>query len=135
MDKKRFDEGLAIRRAVLGNDYVDASLTKADGDSFRMALQEAVTEYGWSAIWGRPDLDRKTRSMITVAMLIALNRPHELAIHIRGAFNNGVTETELREILLHAGCYCGWPAAVDAFRVASTVREERAANPSEQGAN
>lgn len=126
INKELYDQGLALRREVLGSDYVDTSLSKAKNDPFLGALQDAVTAYGWGAIWKRPDLDRKTRSMITVAMLVALNKHEELALHIRGAFNNGVTETELKEIMIHAGCYCGWPASVSAFRVANMIREERA---------
>jgi 4-carboxymuconolactone decarboxylase len=114
-----FDAGLAIRREVLGSDYVDRSL--AGADDFTRPLQELVTEYGWGAVWSRPGLERKTRSMLNLAMMTALNRPHELALHVRGALTNGVTRDEIREIFLHAAIYCGLPAALDSFRVARQV--------------
>jgi 4-carboxymuconolactone decarboxylase len=113
--------GLATRRAVLGNDYVQAALDKAT--PFNAPLQELVTRNGWGSTWQRKGIDLKTRSIVTVSMLVALGRMHELKIHVRGAMNNGVTREELQEIFLHASVYCGFPAAVDAFRAAAEVVE------------
>lgn len=117
----RFEEGLKIRREVLGREHVDASLARAD--EFTSPLQELITEYCWGTVWSRPGLNRKTRSLINIAMLTALNRPHELKLHIRGALNNGCTKDQIREVLLQAAVYCGVPAAVDGFRVAKEVFE------------
>jgi 4-carboxymuconolactone decarboxylase len=111
--------GLATRRAVLGDTYVDRALAQAT--PFSEPLQELVTRHAWGNTWQRPGLDLRTRSIVTVSMLVALGRMHELKIHLRGALNNGVTKTELQEILLHASVYCGFPAAVDAFRAAAEV--------------
>jgi 4-carboxymuconolactone decarboxylase len=111
--------GLATRRAVLGDAYVDRALAQAT--PFSEPLQELVTRHAWGNTWQRPGLDLRTRSIVTVSMLVALGRMHELKIHLRGALNNGVTKTELQEILLHASVYCGFPAAVDAFRAAAEV--------------
>lgn len=122
MNKEAFDKGLATRRAVLGAEYVDNSLKNAD--EFNMPMQELVTEYCWNEIWNRPGLDRKTRSFLNLAMLIALNRPHELKLHVRGAINNGLTKEEIREVFLQAAIYCGVPAAIDAFRTAKEVFKE-----------
>ena len=119
MNKEAFDKGLATRRAVLGTEYVDNSLKNAD--DFNMPMQELVTEYCWNEIWNRPGLDRKTRSFLNLAMLTALNRPHELKLHVRGAINNGLTKEEIREVFLQAAIYCGVPAAIDAFRKAKEV--------------
>ncbi len=119
MNKEAFDKGLATRRAVLGAEYVDNSLRNAD--DVNMPMQELVTEYCWNEIWNRPGLDRKTRSFLNLAMLIALNRPHELKLHVRGAINNGLTKEEIREVFLQAAIYCGVPAAIDAFRTAKEV--------------
>lgn len=112
-------KGLATRRAVLGDAYVDTALAKAT--PFTEPLQELVTRHAWGNTWQRPNLDLRTRSIVTVAMLVALGRVHELKIHVRGALNNGVTTAELQEIFLHASVYCGFPAAVDAFRSAAEV--------------
>ena len=120
-----FETGMQIRREVLGDAYVDQSLKNAD--DFNRPFQEFISEYAWGAIWSRPGLERKTRSMLNLAMLTALNRPHELEIHVRGALNNGVTIEEMREIFMHTSVYCGVPAALDAFRVARRVLAERAA--------
>ncbi|QNO38922.1 4-carboxymuconolactone decarboxylase [Protaetiibacter sp. SSC-01] len=117
--QQQFDAGLAVRRAVLGDAYVDRSL--AAMDDFTRDLQELVTEYCWGRVWTRDELPRRTRSMLNLAMMTALNRPHELAIHVRGAVNNGVSREEIREVLLQAAIYCGVPAALDAFRVARQV--------------
>ncbi len=122
MTDKLFEEGLAVRREVLGAEYVDKSLREAD--EFTQPLQEFTTKYCWGAIWTRPGLDRKTRSIINLAMLAALNRPHEVRLHVRGALNNGLTREEIREIFLQVAIYCGVPAALDAFRVAKEVFAE-----------
>ena len=111
--------GLATRRKVLGNEYVDNALAKAT--PFSAPLQEMVTKNAWGSTWQRKGIDLKTRSIVTVSMLVALGRMHELKIHVRGALNNGVTREELQEIFLHASVYCGYPAALDAFRVGSEV--------------
>lgn len=118
-ESKRFDEGLEVRRAVLGADYVDGSLAKAD--DFMMAFQNITTEYCWGYAWTRPGLDRKTRSMLNLAMLTALSKPAELKLHVRGALTNGVSVDQIKEILLHATVYCGIPAGLDAFKAAHEV--------------
>jgi 4-carboxymuconolactone decarboxylase len=123
MDKSTYERGLQIRRAVLGKEYVDKAFETAD--DFNMPLQELVTEYCWGAIWGREQLPRKTRSMLNLAMISALNRPHELRAHVKGALTNGVTPEEIREVLLQVAIYCGVPAAVDSFRVAREVLQEQ----------
>jgi 4-carboxymuconolactone decarboxylase len=117
-----YRKGLKIRRAVLGRKYVDASIKAAD--DFNRPFQELVTEYCWGAVWGRPGLSRKTRSLINLAMLTALNRPHEVKLHIKGALNNGVTKDEIREVLLQTAIYCGVPASLDSFRIAREVFTE-----------
>ena len=122
MTKDVYDKGLAIRREVLGADYVDNAIRTAD--AFNRPLQELVTEYCWGAVWGRPGLPRKTRSMLNLAMLTALNRPHELKLHVKGALKNGVSREEIAEVLLQAAIYCGVPAAVDAFRTAREALKE-----------
>lgn len=122
MNKELFDKGLQTRREVLGAEYVDASIRNAD--DFNRPMQELVTQYCWGDVWNRPGLDRRTRSLLNLAMLTALNRPHELKLHVRGALNNGVTKDEIREVLLQAAIYCGVPAAIDGFRVAREVFKE-----------
>ena len=122
MSKEVYDKGLAIRREVLGAEYVDNAIKNAD--AFNKPLQELVTEYCWGAVWGRPGLPKKTRSMLNLAMLTALNRPHELKLHVRGALKNGVSREEITEVLLQAAIYCGVPAAVDAFRTAREALKE-----------
>lgn len=119
---QRFEEGLKVRREVLGADYVDNSIKNAT--SFNMPLQELVTEYCWGEIWTREGLSRKTRSLINLSMLTALNRPHELKLHLRGALNNGVTKEEIQEVFLQTAIYCGVPAALDSFKVAQEVFSE-----------
>lgn len=119
-DQSRYDAGMAVRRAVLGDDYVNA----AARSEFKAPLQELVTEYCWGAVWTREGLDRKTRSLINLGVLTALNRPHEFKLHLRGALNNGCTRDEIREALLQTAPYCGFPAAIDAFRSAESVFEE-----------
>lgn len=122
MSKEVYDKGLAIRREVLGAEYVDNSIKTAD--AFNKPLQDLVTEYCWGAVWGRPGLPKKTRSLLNLAMLTALNRPHELKLHVRGALKNGVSREEITEVLLQAAIYCGVPAAVDAFRTAREALKE-----------
>ena len=122
MNKELFDKGLKVRREVLGTEYVDNAIKNAD--DFSRTLQEFVTEYCWGELWNRPGLDRKSRSMLNLAMLAALNRPHEIKLHIRGAINNGMTKEEIKEVFLQVGVYCGVPAAVDAFRNAREVFAE-----------
>jgi 4-carboxymuconolactone decarboxylase len=122
VNKELFDKGLKVRREVLGSEYVDNAIKNAD--DFSRPLQEFVTEYCWGELWNRPGLDRKSRSMLNLAMLAALNRPHEIKLHIRGAINNGMTKDEIKEVFLQVGVYCGVPAAVDAFRSAREVFAE-----------
>ncbi|MCH6267066.1 4-carboxymuconolactone decarboxylase [Neobacillus citreus] len=119
MNKELFEKGLEIRRSVLGAEYVDGSIQNAD--DFNMPMQELVTQYCWGEVWGRPGLDRKTRSIINLAMITALNRPHELKLHVRGAINNGLTKDEIKEVFLQTAIYCGVPAAIDSFRTAKEV--------------
>lgn len=123
MDQERFNQGLATRREVLGAEYVDKSIASAD--DFNRPMQELVTEYCWGEIWNRPGLDRRTRSIINLAMLTALNRPHEIKLHVVGALNNGLSKAEISEIFLQTAIYCGVPAAIDSFRVAREVFKER----------
>jgi 4-carboxymuconolactone decarboxylase len=118
-----FERGLAIRREVLGAEYVDKALAAAD--DFNMPMQRLVTEACWGAVWGREELDRRTRSLLNLAMISALNRPHELKLHLAGALNNGVTRTEIREVFLQVAAYCGMPAAIDSFRIAREIFAER----------
>ena len=122
MDKERFDRGLEIRKSVLGAEFVENSL--ANATDFNRAMQELTTEYCWGHVWGREGLPKKTRSMLNIAMLSALNRPHELKMHLKGAVRNGVTEEEIREILLQVAIYCGVPAGVDSFRIAGEALKE-----------
>ena len=119
---ERFERGLKTRREVLGSEYVDSSLENAD--NFNWAMQEFTTEWCWDGTWNRPGLDRRSRSILNLGMIAALNRPHELKVHIRGAMNNGLTTDELKEIFLQIGTYCGVPAAMDSFRVAKEVFKE-----------
>ena len=124
-NQEAFDQGLKTRREVLGADYVDGAIRNAD--DFNMPMQELVTEYCWNGIWNRPGLDRRTRSMLNLAMITALNRPHELKLHVRGAINNGVTIEEIKEVLIHATVYCGIPAGLDSFKAANEVLKEMGA--------
>jgi 4-carboxymuconolactone decarboxylase len=119
---RRYEDGLLIRREVLGTEYVDQSLALVT--DFSRPLQELITEVVWGSIWTRPGLSRKTRSLVNLAMITALNRPHELRLHLRGAVRNGCTAEEIREVLLQTAVYCGAPAALDSFRVASEVMAE-----------
>jgi 4-carboxymuconolactone decarboxylase len=122
MGKDMFDKGFEIRKAVLGAEFVEKSFASAD--DFNRPMQELVTEYCWGAVWGRETLDRKTRSMLNLAMLASLNRPHELKMHVKGAIRNGVTKDEIREVLLQVAIYAGVPAGVDAFRNAREALQE-----------
>jgi 4-carboxymuconolactone decarboxylase len=122
VDKEMFEKGLSIRRAVLGAEYVDKAIATAN--DFNRPLQELVTQYCWGEVWGRPGLDRKTRSLLNLAMISALNRPHEVKMHIKGAINNGVTKDEIKEVFLQVAIYCGVPASVDSFRLAKEVFDE-----------
>jgi len=117
-----FERGLEIRKSVLGKEFVEKSISSAD--DFNRPMQELVTEYCWGAVWGREGLSKKTRSILNLAMLCALNRPHELRMHLAGALRNGVTRDEIREVLLQVAIYCGVPAGVDAFRNAREVFAE-----------
>ena len=121
-DSALFDKGMPIRRAVLGNEHVDRSMNNAD--EFMTGIQRCAVAWGWGWAWGDPTLDRKTRSLINLAMLTALGRAPELKLHVKGALNNGVTRDEIKEVLLQVGGYCGVPAAVEAFRLASEVFKE-----------
>jgi 4-carboxymuconolactone decarboxylase len=122
MNKDLYERGMKIRREVLGDEYVDRSLKGAD--DFSMAMQELVTEYCWGEVWSREGLSRKTRSLLNLAILSVLNRPHELKTHIRGALRNGLSKEEIRETFLHVAIYCGVPAAVDSFRIAKEAFAE-----------
>jgi 4-carboxymuconolactone decarboxylase len=116
---KDFDRGLATRRQVMGDDFVDRAF--AGASEFTLPMQHYITRNAWGDVWQRPGLDLKTRSLITIAFLTALGRQHELKGHVRGALNNGATPEEIREVLLHASIYCGVPSAVEAFRSAAEV--------------
>ena len=117
-----FERGLALRREVLGAEYVDKSLQSAN--EFMMAFQRITTEWCWGYAWTRPGLDKKTRSLLNLAMLTALNRSPEIKLHVRGALNNGVTVDEIKETLIHATIYCRIPAGLDAFKAANDVLKE-----------
>lgn len=123
MTSQKFDEGLAVRKDVLGAEYVEQSLDNVT--DFTRDLQELVTEYCWGTIWTREDLPRKTRSLLNIAMMTVMNRPHELELHLRGAFRNDCTAEEIREVLLQTAIYAGVPAAIDGFRVAKKVIDEQ----------
>ena len=127
MDKKdhkqRYEAGLKTRREVLGADYVDKVI--AAQDEFNRPLQELLNTYCWNDVWNRPGLPRKTRSMLNLAMLSALNKPHELKLHLNGALNNGLTKGDIQEVFLQVAIYCGVPAAVESFRIAREVFKER----------
>ena len=116
MSNELFERGLAIRKAVLGTEYVEKSLASAD--DFSRPMQELSTEYCWGKVWSRPGLERRDRSLINLAMIAALNRPHELKLHVRAALTNGVTREEISEVFLQAAVYCGIPAGIDSVRIA-----------------
>src|SRR5215207_9918905 len=122
MNRELFDKGLTVRREVLGAEYVDNALKNAD--DFTRPIQELVTQMAWGEIWTRPGLDRRTRSFLNLAMITALNRPHELKLHVKGAIRNGVSKAEIAEVFLQAAVYCGVPAAIDSFRVAREAFKE-----------
>jgi 4-carboxymuconolactone decarboxylase len=119
MNDSTYEQGMEIRRAVVGDEYVDGALAAAG--ELGAPLQDLVTEYCWGAVWGRSGLERKTRSLINIAMISALNRPDELRAHLRGALRNGVTPEEIREVFLQVAAYCGFPAALDGFKTARAV--------------
>jgi 4-carboxymuconolactone decarboxylase len=123
MESQRYTEGMKVRRAVLGDAYVDRALAAVDDLSADM--QQYVTEAAWGSVWTRPGLPRRERSIITLAMLVALNRPHELRVHVTGGLNNGLTQKEIVELIMHSAAYCGFPAALDALRVAREVFAEK----------
>ena len=123
----KYKAGLAVRRKVLGPAYVDNAI--ANADEFMQPLQQYLTEHAWGACWTREGLSLKTRSMLNLAMLTALNRPHELRIHLRGAIRNGVTKEEMQEIFLQCGVYCGAPAALESFKIAKEVLAEEIERP------
>jgi len=131
MDEQDFERGLAMRKAVLGDAYVEKALASAD--EFSRPLQDLVTSFAWGQVWTREELPPRTRSLVNLAMLAALNRPHELRIHLRGAVNNGCTNEEIREVLLQTAVYCGFPAAIDAFRAAREVLVELGRLPPARG--
>ncbi|MFE5707439.1 4-carboxymuconolactone decarboxylase [Rhodococcus sp. ACS1] len=121
--RETYEAGLQVRREVVGAEYVTRAL--ADASEFSSSMQDLVTEYCWGAIWTRPGLDRRTRSLINLAMLTALNRPKEFATHVRGAVTNGATHDEIREVLLQTAVYVGVPAAIESFRIADEILSER----------
>lgn len=121
-EKERYQKGLQTRREVLGQQHVDRA--QANLSEFNTPFQEFITRYAWGEIWERPGLTRRERSLITLAMLVALNREPEFRMHVRAALNNGVTTEEIREVLIHAGIYCGLPAANAAIQVAEQVINE-----------
>ncbi len=121
-DRKRHETGMKVRRAVLGNAHVDRA--QSDQNEFNSEFQDLITRYAWGEVWTRPGLDKKTRSLITIGMMIALNRPDELRLHLRAALNNSVTHEAIREVLLHSAIYCGVPAANSAFHIAAEVLAE-----------
>lgn len=118
-ESELFSRGLELRRAVLGAEFVDRSIGEAD--DFMSAFQKMTTELCWGYVWTRDGLERRTRSMLNLALMTALNRPHELKLHVKGALNNGLSVEEIREILVHATIYCGIPAGLDSFRAAHEV--------------
>jgi 4-carboxymuconolactone decarboxylase len=121
-ERKRHAKGMKVRRAVLGNAHVDRA--QANETEFTAAFQDLITRYAWGEIWTRPGLPKKTRSLITIGMMVALNRPEELRLHLRAAANTGATRKEIQEVLLHAAIYCGVPAANSAFHLAEEVFRE-----------
>jgi 4-carboxymuconolactone decarboxylase len=116
MSNEKFEKGLALRKQVLGADYVEKSMAAAD--SFSMPMQELSTEYCWGHVWTRPGLALRERSLINIAMISALNRPHELKLHVKAALNNGLSREEIREVILQVAVYCGVPAGIDSTRIA-----------------
>ena len=121
-DRERYEEGMKVRRSVLGNAHVDRSI--ANRNEFTTTFQDFITRYAWGEVWTRPGLPRHTRSLLTLAMMVALNREEEFKMHVRAAFNNGVTRAEIEEVLLQSAIYCGLPAANSAFQWAQRVFDE-----------
>ena len=121
-DRQRYEQGLTVRRAVLGDKHVDAALEKRD--EFTAEFQELITRYAWGEIWARPGLPRQTRSLLTLAMMVALNRGEEFKLHLRAAMRTGVPQEEIKEVLLQAAIYCGVPAANTAFHMAAEIFKE-----------
>lgn len=122
MSDNKFEQGLKIRKQVLGDAYVEKSINNAD--DFNLPLQKLVTEYCWGEVWGNDDLTKQQRSMINLAMISALNRPHELKLHVKGALRNGLSKDTIRGVLMQVAIYCGVPAAVDSFRIAKEAIQE-----------
>jgi 4-carboxymuconolactone decarboxylase len=122
-ERQRYEEGMKTRRAVLGDAHVDATLKNRN--EFTEAFQDFLTRYAWGEIWSRPGLSKQTRSMLTLAMMVALNRPDELRMHLRSALNVGVTKDQIQEVLLQSALYCGLPAANSAFHTAMEVFSEK----------
>ena len=118
-DKERHEQGMKVRRAVLGDAHLDRAMTRAN--DFNREFQDLITRYAWGEVWTRPGLPRHTRSLLTIAMMVALNRSEEFKLHVRAAFNNGVTREQIREVLLQCAIYCGVPAANSAFHMAEEV--------------
>jgi 4-carboxymuconolactone decarboxylase len=116
MSNEKFDRGLALRKKILGAEYVEKSMASAD--DFSRPMQELSTEYCWGHVWGRPGLELRERSLINIAMISALNRPHELKLHVKAALNNGVSRETIREVILQVAVYCGVPAGIDSTRIA-----------------
>jgi 4-carboxymuconolactone decarboxylase len=121
-DRERYEQGMKVRRAVLGDAHVDRSMRNTN--DFNREYQELIARYAWGEIWTRPGLPRHTRSLITIALMVALNRPEELRMHLRSAFQNGVSREQIKEVLLHTAIYCGVPAANSAFHAAEAVLAE-----------
>ncbi|MGB2624761.1 MAG: 4-carboxymuconolactone decarboxylase [Candidatus Acidiferrum sp.] len=121
-ERQRYEEGMKIRRAVLGDAHVDATLKNRD--EFTDAFQDFITRYAWGEIWSRPGLPKETRSMLTLAMMVALNRPDELRLHLKAALHTGVTREQIQEVLLQTALYCGLPAANSAFHIALEIISE-----------
>ena len=132
MGQDRFDKGLALRKQVLGADYVEKSMASAD--DFSRPMQELSTEYCWGYVWTRPGLELRERSLINLSMISALNRPHELKLHVKAALNNGLTREEIREVLLQVAVYCGVPAGIDSTRIAREAFAEIDAAAAADGA-
>ena len=122
MSNEKFERGLEIRKEVLGREYVERSLASAD--EFSRPIQELSTEYCWGHVWSREGLSRRDRSLLNLAMISALNRPHELKLHVKAALTNGLTRTEIREVLLQVAVYCGIPAGIDSVRIAKEAFKE-----------
>jgi 4-carboxymuconolactone decarboxylase len=126
-ERDRYQQGMSVRRKVLGDAHVDRAQTNRN--EFNDEFQDLITRYAWGEIWSRPDLPQKTRSLITVALMVALNRGDELAMHLRAAFRNGITRAEIKEVLLQTAIYCGVPAANSAFHIAEQVLAETEPKP------